>query len=148
VIEKVRNIRAEMKVDTKQTVPLRIATTDEAIKNLLLDARDYVFKLAQVSTLEVVPSLGEDKLAARAVAANLALEVPLAGLIDVTAERTRLTKELEKAQREIDSLERKLSNDSFVQRAPKEVVEENRRRLAEYRDQAAKLTESLNRLST
>jgi valyl-tRNA synthetase len=148
VIEKVRNIRAEMKVEPKQSVALRIATTDEATKNLLLDAREYVFKLAQVSSLEVVPSLGEDKLAARAVAANLALEVPLAGLIDVDAERARLTKEVEKVNREIDSLERKLSNASFVERAPKEVVEENRKRLADYRDQAAKLTDSLNRLAT
>ena len=148
VIEKVRNIRAEMKVEAKQSVALRIATTDEATKNLLLDAREYVFKLAQVSSLEVVPSLGEDKLAARAVAANLALEVPLAGLIDVEAERARLTKDSEKVNREIDSLERKLSNASFVERAPKEVVDENRKRLADYRDQAAKLTDSLNRLAT
>jgi valyl-tRNA synthetase len=76
------------------------------------------------------------------------LEVPLAGLIDVEAERARLTKDLEKVNREIDSLERKLSNASFVERAPKEVVEENRKRLADYRDQAAKLTDSLNRLAT
>ena len=62
------------------------------------------------------------------------------------AERARLKKELEKAQREIDGLERKLSNASFVDRAPKEVVEENRRRLADYKDQAAKLTEALKRL--
>jgi valyl-tRNA synthetase len=57
-----------------------------------------------------------------------------------------LKKELEKAQREIDGLERKLSQASFVERAPKEVVEENRRRLADYQDQAAKLTEGLKRL--
>ena len=53
---------------------------------------------------------------------------------------------MEKAQREIDNLERKLSQASFVERAPKEVVEENRRRLADYQDQAAKLAEGLNRL--
>ena len=53
---------------------------------------------------------------------------------------------MEKAQREIDKIERKLSQASFVERAPKEVVEENRRRLAEYQDQAAKLADGLNRL--
>src|SRR5581483_9477502 len=103
--------------------------------------RDYIIKLAQVSLVEVVPVLSEDKMSARAVAGGLALEVPLAGLIDVDAERARLTKELEKAQREITNLERKLSQASFVERAPKEVVEENRRRLADYQDQAAKLSE-------
>jgi valyl-tRNA synthetase len=146
IIVKVRNIRSEMNVDAKQTVPMRIATSDPALTQLLADARDYIFKLAQVSQLEVVPQLSDDKLAARAVAGGLALEVPLAGLIDVEAERARLKKEMEKAQREIDNLQRKLSQASFVERAPKEVVEENRRRLADYQDQAAKLAEGLKRL--
>ena len=56
------------------------------------------------------------------------------------------TKEMEKTRREIDKLERTLSNASFVDRAPKEVVEENRRRLTDYREQAAKLAEGLKRL--
>jgi valyl-tRNA synthetase len=146
IIVKVRNIRAEMNVDAKQSVPVRVATGDDGIRQLLMDSRDYIFKLAQVSSLDVVPALGDDKLAARAVAAGLSMEVPLAGLIDVEAERARLTKELEKARREIDGLERKLGNPSFVDRAPREVVAENRRRLADYRDQATKLAESLTRL--
>src|SRR5215468_8863883 len=146
IIAKVRNIRAEMNVDAKQAVPLRVATTDAELTLLLADARDYVFKLAQVSQLEIVPELSGDRLSARAVAGGLALEVPLAGLIDVGAERARLTKELEKARREIVNLERKLSQASFVEKAPKEVVDENRRRLADYQDQAAKLSEGLKRL--
>ncbi|HEY2382120.1 MAG TPA: valine--tRNA ligase, partial [Terriglobia bacterium] len=146
IIVKVRNIRSEMNVDAKQTVPVRIAVTDPELTELLSDAREYVFKLAQVSRLEVVSQLSGDKLSARAVAGGLSLEVPLAGLIDVETERARLKKELEKAQREIDGLERKLSQASFIERAPKEVVEENRRRLADYQDQAAKLNEGLTRL--
>ena len=146
IVVKVRNIRAEMNVDAKQAVPLRVATTDPDVTKLLSEARDYIFKLAQVSQMEVVPAVGSDKLAAQAVAGGLALEVPLAGLIDVDSERARLTKESEKVRREIDGLERKLSQASFVERAPKEVVEENRRRLADYQDQAAKLSQALSRL--
>ena len=143
---KVRNIRAEMNVDSKLAVPVRIATDDASIKQLLSDAREYIFKLAQVNQMEVVSKLSGDKLAAQAVAGGLVLEVPLAGLIDVDAERARLSREMEKVQREIDGLDRKLSNASFIDRAPKEVVEGNRRRLADYRDQAAKLAEGLKRL--
>ena len=146
IIAKVRNIRAEMNVDAKQTVAVRIATENADLKEVLGEASEYIFKLAQVSLVEVVPQLTGDKLAAHAVAGGLALEVPLAGLIDIEAERGRLKKEMEKVQREIDILERKLSQVSFVERAPKEVVEENRRRLADYQDQFAKLTEGLNRL--
>jgi len=146
IIVKVRNIRAEMNVDAKQVVPVRVATADEELTKLLSEAREYIFKLAQVSQMEIVPQLSGDKLAAQAVAGGLALEVPLAGLIDVAAERARLTKALEKAQLEIAKIERMLSNASFVDRAPKEVVEENRRRLADYQDQAGKLAEGLKRL--
>jgi valyl-tRNA synthetase len=146
IIVKVRNIRSEMNVEAKQTVPVRVATIDADVTKLLLDARDYVYRLAQVSDLQIVPALGEDKLAARAVAGGLSIEVPLAGLIDVEAERARLTKEMNRVQGEITKIERQLGNASFVERAPQEVVIENRRRLADYQDQAGKLTDSLKRL--
>jgi valyl-tRNA synthetase len=146
IVTKVRNIRAEMNVDAKQMVPVRVATSDPELMRLLSDAREYIFKLAQVSELEIVPTLSGDKLAAQAVAGGISLEVPLAGLIDVAAERARLQKELDKVQSELQKLERKLSDASFVERAPKEVVEENRRRLADYQGQAAKLKEGLKRL--
>jgi valyl-tRNA synthetase len=146
IIGKVRNIRAEMNVDSKQSVPVRVATSDAATSALLEGARDYVFKLAQVSTIEIVPELGEDKLSARAVASGLAIEVPLAGVIDVEAESARLRKELAKAQKELEGLNRQLANASFVERAPKEVVAEKRQRLTDYKGQAAKLKDSLERL--
>ena len=146
IIGKVRNIRSEMKVGPRQTVVVRVATSDAAIKQLLLDAREYVFKLATVSEVQIVAQLGEDKLAARAVAAGLTIEVPLADLIDANAEKSRLTKELDRVQGEIASLERQLSNTSFVERAPKNVVDEKRQRLADYQNQAAKLEDSIRRL--
>jgi valyl-tRNA synthetase len=146
VIVKVRNIRSEMNVDAKKPVVVRIATQDPVTAALLTGARDYILRLATVSELEVVPQLSGDKLAAQAVAAGCSLEVPLADLIDHDAERARLNKELEKVQREIQGLDRKLSNASFVERAPKEVVEENRARIADYQGQAAKLKAGIERL--
>jgi valyl-tRNA synthetase len=146
VIVKVRNIRSEMNVDTKKPVVVRIATQDAVTAALLSNAREYIFKLANVNQFDIVAQLSGDKLAAQAVAAGCSLEIPLADLIDHDAERTRLSRELEKVQKEIDGLERKLSNASFVERAPKEVVEENRRRIADYQDQAAKLTSGIARL--
>ena len=146
IVTKVRNIRSEMNVDSKVTVRVRVATTDSEQAKLLSEAREYIFKLAQVSELEIVPQLSGDKLAARAVAGSLALEVPLTGLIDVEAERTRLQKEIERTQAEISKLDRKLADASFVERAPEEVVAENRRRSADYQNRAAKLREALERL--
>ncbi len=57
--------------------------------------------------------------------------VPLSGLIDIAAEKARLAKEARKADKEIETIKRKLDNPSFIERAPAEVVEEQRARLVE-----------------
>src|SRR5574338_1363469 len=101
VIVKVRNIRAEMNVDAKQEAQVRIAAADPETTEVLSAARDYVFRLAQVSEMEIVPELTGARFAAQAVAGGLALEVPLEGLIDIEAERARLGKAIEKARAEI-----------------------------------------------
>jgi valyl-tRNA synthetase len=146
VIVKVRNIRSEMGVEPKKAVVVRIATEDTKVAEVLRGAREYIYRLATVSDLQIVPRLESSKAAAQAVAWGCALEIPMEGLIDLETEKARLKKELERVQKEIEALERKLSNASFVERAPAEVVEENRRRLADYQDQAAKLRSALDRL--
>ena len=146
IIVKVRNIRSEMNVDFKQFVPLRLAVGDDAVGSMLEDNAHYVCRLARVDNLEVAQALSGDKAAAQAVALGVALEVPLAGVIDLDAERARVGKEMEKTRHEIDGLERKLGNTKFLERAPAAVVEENRRRLAEYRAREARLEEGLARL--
>jgi valyl-tRNA synthetase len=80
------------------------------------------------------------------VAGGLTLEIPLAGLIDVDAYEARLNREIDKARREIASLERKMSDQKFTERAPAEVVEDNRRRLADYQAKQTRLVEGLQRL--
>jgi valyl-tRNA synthetase len=146
IVAKVRNIRAEKNVDAKAKIPLRIAATDADAQELLSAAREYVFKLAGVGTLDVVSALFGGAAAVQAVAAGFPMEVPLEGLFDVAAERARLGTNLEKVKKEIDGLDRKLSTPSFVERAPQAVVEENRKRLADYRDQEAKLLSAISRL--
>ncbi len=146
IIVKVRNIRSEVNVDAKQLVPLRVGTEDSGIRDVLVRHEDYMQRLARVERLEVVPKLDSEGAAAQAVAGSVALEVPLAGLIDLEAEQIRLNREMEKVRREISSLEGKLSNRKFVERAPKEVVEENRQRLSDYQTKEARLVEGLERL--
>ena len=146
IIIKVRNIRAEVSVDAKQLVPLRVAVKDSELREVLSRHEDYVGRLARVESMEVLEELTGGKAAAQAVAGGVALEVPLAGVVDLDAEQVRLNKEMEKIEREIDSLERKLSNQNFVEKAPKTVVEENRQRLRDYQVKQTRLAEGLDRL--
>src|SRR3989442_11992231 len=103
-----------MKVDAKQTVSVRIATNDPQLTQLLSNAREYIFKLAQANQVEIVPKLSGDKLAAQAVAGGLALGSSPAGFIRLEAGRVPLTKKVEKKPREIDQLEAAPSTDSLL----------------------------------
>jgi valyl-tRNA synthetase len=147
IVVKVRNIRAEMNVDPKTALPLRVAVDGTGIGEMIERNREYVRRLARVGEIEVVRALSGEKGAAQAVAGSVSLEIPLAGVMDLDAERARLSKELDKVLDQISGLERKLSNASFVERAPVAVVEENRQRLADYESQAARLRDGLHRLS-
>ncbi len=73
--------------------------------------------------------------------------IPLAGLIDIDAERTRLARERDKAQAEARKIEQKLANADFVRRAPEDVVQENRDRLEAAHAEIARLTAALARIS-
>jgi valyl-tRNA synthetase len=83
---------------------------------------------------------------AQAVVDEATLVLPLAGIIDLAAERARLRKEQGKAAGEAEKIEKKLANAEFVARAPEEVVEENRERLAAFRTEVARLDAALRRV--
>jgi valyl-tRNA synthetase len=74
--------------------------------------------------------------------------VPMAGLINVEAEVTRLAKEIAKAQGEINRLEGKLGNAKFVSNAPADVVEKEQEKLASAKQSVAKLNEQLDKIKT
>jgi valyl-tRNA synthetase len=72
--------------------------------------------------------------------------LPLAGVIDLAAERARLEKELAKAEADIARVDAKLGNANFVARAPEDVVEEEKEKREEAQARKAKIAEALERL--
>jgi len=84
--------------------------------------------------------------AAQSVLDEATIVVPLAGLIDLDAERARLDRDRMKAEGEAEKVARKLANADFVARAPEDVVAENRERLEAARAEAARLKAALRRL--
>ena len=73
--------------------------------------------------------------------------MPLAGVIDVAAERQRLRKDIDKIEADVVKIDAKLGNADFVQRAPEEVIEENRERRTEAVARADKLRNAIDRLT-
>ena len=87
------------------------------------------------------------KASAQIVIGTTTACLPLEGVIDVAAERTRLAKELEKAVQEIGRIDKMFSNPQFMAKAKEEVVEENREKREDYVARKAKVEEALARLA-
>jgi valyl-tRNA synthetase len=144
-ITAVRTVRAEMNVPPSQLSPvlLREANTETAARA----ARwaEPARRLARISAIGPAPA-DTPAECAQVVLAEATLLLPLAGLIDVAAEKVRLAKEAARARDEAEKVARKLANADFVARAPAEVVAENRAREAAARAEAARLDAALARL--
>ncbi len=73
--------------------------------------------------------------------------LPLAGIIDINAEKARLEKEIDKCVKEIEGIDKKMSNPNFVDKAPVEIVEENRERRLAFSERQDKLAAALKQIS-
>jgi valyl-tRNA synthetase len=103
--------------------------------------------LAGIASIELVEAGTNVKGAATALHGNMRILVPLAGLIDVAAERDRLGKQLARARDDLDKALRKLANPSFVANAPADVVAKENTRVAELEQRASQLEQQLGRLA-
>jgi valyl-tRNA synthetase len=134
----IRAIRSEYNVPPSQTVEV-VARADGDARALLAELAPFIERSARCR-LELVDVLPERAQSAKTMAgAGVELMVPLTGLIDVAAERARLERDAAKAEKEAQALGKKLGNESFVARAPAEVVAEVRARLGEESTRAERL---------
>jgi valyl-tRNA synthetase len=144
-ITAVRTVRAEMNVPPSVKAPifLRDASPETIVRGAAwLDAAS---RLARIS--EIAPAVGDvPRGSAQIVLDEATLILPLAELIDIAAERTRLERDRKRAADEVEKVVRKLSNADFVARAKPEVVEENRERERSFRADIARLDAALARL--
>jgi valyl-tRNA synthetase len=140
-----RNLRGEMQLSPALRVPLILEAANAAEKATLQSFAPYLQALAKLSEVQVVDALPQSPAPTAVVGtARLMLLVE----IDVAAERERIQKEAAKIQAEIANAEGKLGNESFVARAPAQVVAQEKERLASRKATLAKLHEQLDKLQT
>ena len=143
-IGEIRSVRSEMNVPAGAQVPLvvvgaaaatqkRLSKTDAVLKRLA--------RLADISEADAVP-----EGAVQTVLGEATFAMPLADVIDVDAEKARLTKDIGKVEGEIKKISGKLGNQGFLDKAPEAVIEENKARLAEEEARRDKLQSALARL--
>lgn len=146
LVSTVRGVRAEMNVPPSQRFPLLV---QGAGPEVLARGQRWLDTIARMARIEAIqPLAGEPpKGVAQAVLGEATVMLPLAGIIDIDAERARLAKERGKAEAEAKKIAAKLDNADFVARAKPEVVEENRERLAAAQAEIARLEAALGRIA-
>ena len=145
LISAIRSARAEMNVPAGAKIPM-IAVAAGPASSLRLDLhRDLIARLARLDAIHLA---GEaPRGAVQIIHEGAVFALPLAGIIDLEAEKARLRKEIDKCEKEIDGIDKKMSNASFVERAPIEIVEENRERRVAFSERREKLTAALQQIS-
>jgi valyl-tRNA synthetase len=141
-ISAVRNLRAEYGVRRSTGVTLRVSGATEQTRAALLASSRALDDLAGVEELSFSDAAGE--IGATAVLpSGTELFVPLAGVVDLGRERARLREEVEQLDAYAITVEKKLANESFVARAPEEVVRREREKLASCTEQRERLAAKL-----
>jgi valyl-tRNA synthetase len=141
----VRSVRTEMNVPPSALAPVLLR---DASPETMARAERWIDAIRRLARASEVRALDGDMPAgsAQAVLDEATVVLPLAGLIDVVAERKRLSGARDKALAEAAKVSQKLANADFVARAKPEVVEENRERLAAFQAEAARLEAALARI--
>ena len=145
LISDIRSIRSETNVPGGTQVPLVLVKASAATRAAVEAWAPMIERLARLSAIEVADEAPGQS--AQIIVRGEVAALPLAGIIDLDAERGRLNKELGKLDQDIVAVERKLGNPDFMARAPEEIVEENRERKAAAEARKLKIAEALERLA-
>ncbi|MDR6177248.1 valyl-tRNA synthetase [Pseudomonas sp. SORGH_AS 211] len=144
----VRQIRGEMKISMAKRIDIIVANASAEDQRRLADFEPLLNKLAKLESVRVLAAGEEAPMSATTLVGEMEVLVPMAGLIDKDAELTRLDKEIGRLEGEVKRVGGKLANEGFVAKAPAEVLEKERAKLAEAEQALAKLVDQRQRIAT
>jgi valyl-tRNA synthetase len=145
LVTSIRTVRAEMNVPPAAKLKALLRGASAATRERLEVHRDAILRLARLASIETAEDAAT-RGAVQVVHDEATVVLPVAEFVDLDQERTRLAREIDRIGGDIGRIEKKLGNPSFVDKAPAEVVEEQRERLAEAQAQQARLNTALQRL--
>ena len=146
LITAIRSLRSSMNLPAGAKLTAYVKTNDADLQ--IIEKQNKL--ICTLARLEKLLPLGDTEITkdmVQTVSRDATILIPLKGVVDFAAERERLNKELESLNKNLDGYARKLSNESFVAKAPAKVVEEEKRRQAEAMENKAKVEEALARIA-
>ncbi|GGE42625.1 valine--tRNA ligase [Pullulanibacillus camelliae] len=147
IIKSVRNLRAEKDVAPSKPIALLIKPASEKELAILEANYYYIERFCNPETLTLSLSISAPEQSLTAIVTGAELYFPLSGLVDIEEERQRLQAELKKWTSEVERVQKKLSNQGFVAKAPEKVVEAERAKEKDYLEKQRKVQERLAELN-
>ena len=144
LIESIRSARAQLRVPAGLKIPMIFVEMDSEAKQAWENNSEMIQKLARITELTSADEIPKGSIAISAKGASFAL--PLEGIIDVEEEKKRLSKSLDKLQKEISALKGRLQNSKFIESAPQEVILETQENLVLREEEEAKLSSAASQL--
>lgn len=146
LIASVRNIRGEMKLGNAVRLPVLLQNISDEEDARLSRIANQFKALAKVESLTILKEGDDVPLSSSSMVGQLRVLVPMKGLIDPTAELARLGKSYDKLKGQAEGIARKLGNEGFVSKAPAEVVDAEKAKLAELEGQLTAMTAQMEQL--
>jgi valyl-tRNA synthetase len=137
----IRNIRGEMDISPNKPLNALLKNVSDEDARRLDAAKAFLDKLSKLETVTILKDGEEAPASATALVGEMEILIPMAGLIDKDAELARITKAMEKIEKEVSRTRGKLGNEKFVSNAPEAVIEKERAKLEEGEKALAKLKE-------
>lgn len=144
IVHTIRTMRSEMNIAPGKKIPLLLYKGNKKDhENSRIFIKD-IMNLAKINAINWIAEKEKNATHAMGIVGNLELLIPMQGLIDTDAEIQRLKKEIIKIEKEIERANSKLANAGFVKKAPPEIIDQERQRLAEFTATHTKLQNQLN----
>ena len=147
VIDEIRSVRGEMNIPPSSEIEILIqAPSADTRQTLETHLEENMRSFTKFATVSIAEHQERPKSSATTVISDLTVYIPLAGVINIDKERDRLQKKVDKATLELDNVTKTLANKNFVERAPKEVINQKYERKAELESEKEKISVNLRML--
>jgi valyl-tRNA synthetase len=146
-VKSIRDVRTSMNVAPSKKATVFVVSDDENVRNIFENGKVFFAPLAYANEVIVqndMTGIAED--AVSAVISKGVIYMPFAELVDIEKEKERLGKERAKLIKEVERVEKKLSNEGFVAKAPEKVINEEREKLKKYSDMLKSVEEHIAKL--
>ena len=146
IVSSIRQIRSEMNIPPKESIKIIIDDASNTDSRRLESLGSFILNLASVESITQKDTSDDIPKSAFALLNQMKIYIPLEGLVDIEEEKARLEKKLVKLNQELKSVQDRLSNDTFVEKAPTEVVEELKGKLKSLMSDQTRIEEQIKLL--